>query len=714
MPRALKTLLIVVAACALAWLLQIVPVTGVFFTNVNHRIYDGILQLNAYLRLDRNRPVYDNIVIISIDDKSIEELGASSSWPSHYYADLVRQLNTAAPKLIAFDVFFADSTGFSSHARERIFSEVPSSRRTLLEEVFDRVNGEREFAKAIAEAGNVFLAMFDNPRQLGMPELPAALTAWKVEPSNYLWVTNPHPPLPVYSSVAYGVGFAQAVADESGIIHDLPLFMRHRDEYYVNFSFQACLDLLDADSMAVNHSCVIYSGAEKLRTLPLNSRGEYWLNYYPERPAFRYISFSDLIFERVPPEYFTDKIILVGATATGFGDLWTIPLGYQVPGVELHATFIRNILEDDHVRWIGLLLPYLSMLGLVFGLAVIVNRSRPGISILYIVLVSLLLLAAFYILYSRHTLCLNHIAVLLPWLLCSLALVYQHYYNQILERKQVRDAFGHYVSEQVVEQIMQDRSALRIGGEKKRVAVLITDIRNFTAWCESSPPELVSDFLHRYFNLATEIIINHKGMVDKYMGDAILALFNVPVPQEDYIYHACAAALEIDGAIRQLMAEYGTGLDNIGLGIAVACGEVIVGNMGSDRIFNYTGIGNTMNLCSRLENLNKYYKTRVIIDEEAYADVKGRLSYRHLDYVSVKGMQTPTHIYELRTKREPWFDNYEQALEALIRGDFDTAENLFRQTLVLAPEDPPTIYKLGSLVKLDRAHWDGVLHYDRK
>jgi adenylate cyclase len=712
MPRLPSLLITVTAAVLTALLLSVLPLTRSWIEDANNRVYDSILQLHQRLTANPNLPVYDQVLIVALDDRSIDELGTASKWPSHYFADLVRRLNEGSPKLIAFDLFFADSTGYTAHARQRMLAAVEPEKRDDLERLFGLVNGDADFARAMAEAGNVFLAMFDNPHAEAGRELPAELAAWDLKPKAWLDLINPYPPLPMYAEVAYGLGFAQAEADRSGVIHGLPLFLRYRGKYYVNFSFQACLDLLGADRIDADGN--IFAGRQLVRSLPLDPKGDLRLRFYPERPGFRYISFSDIIFGRVPAEYFKGKIVLVGATATGMGDQWTTPLRPQVPGVELHATFMRNLIEEDHVSRQSPYLPLLCLLALIAGFALLLHKGRPVFAIASLVLVPIGLYAGFYSLYAVKSSDLDYMAVLLPWFLASSILVYQHYSLQIRERRKVRDAFGHYVSEPVIEQILADGSALRIGGSKQPVSALITDLRNFTSWCERSDPEQVSAFLHRYFNLATELITEHKGMLDKYMGDALLALFNAPLPQPDYAYHACLAALEIKARSDVLMAREIPAEQDTGLGIAITSGEVVLGNMGSDKIFNYTGIGNTINLCSRLENLNKFYGTVVIIDQNTYEMVKGRVHWRHLDQVSVKGMHTPTYIYELREDRPPFVEIYEQALDALIRGDFVAAVTLFSKVLTLEPDDLPTLYKLKQINALDRDTWDGVLHYEHK
>ncbi len=719
MQRYLRTLLVALAAWLIALLLLKLPVSGNIFHNADLRLLDSFFGLERMLVFDPNRPVYDDILIVAIDDVSLDRLGPFSSWPTLYFSDAVSLIASGAPLLIGLDVFFPDSTGISLPARQRILQSVPDpGSRQQLQNLFELLDNEDELAQAISAAGNVFLAMFDNPGLPSAGEIPSSLQTWDVRPPYLIEVEKPHPPLAVLSESAYGIGFAQVKPDASGIIHDYPLFIGYQGKNYVNFSFQAGLDLLGADSIGVDHDCRIYSSGEMLRRLPLSKDGRFFLKYYSQLPAFRYVSFSDVIQQRIPPEYFEGKIVLVGGTATGLGDLKPTPGHPLTPGVEIHATFMRNLLEEEYIHWLDQRIAYALLIVLVGALVFIVNLSRPLISVLYISLVSLVLLTGFLLLFMLRGTVLEYSVVLLPWGLVCASLIYFHYSTQVQERKKVREAFGHYVADDVIKQIMKDKDALCIGGIKKPVAVLICDIRNFTSLCESSRPNQITNFLNHYFNVVTEIVIARQGMLDKYMGDAVLALFNAPLDLEDYIVQACCAAHQISLSRATILKQAGNDpvYQNFRLGVAVACGEVIVGNMGSDRIFNYTGIGNTMNIASRLEGLNKYYHTSVILDAAAYEAVKDILPCRHLDHVYLKGVNIPQQIYELcppATSTE-FIAAYETALDEMIRGNFDSARQAFLDAQKLAPEDIPTRIMLTRLETLDPHTWTGAWRHEQK
>lgn len=721
----MRSLLIVLVCAAASWLLHVLPFSDNLLRVLNLRIFDTILTIDYTLKYKLSQPVYDNIVIIDVDDKSIDRLGQFSKWPNHYFADAVNMINLDSPKVIGLDIFFTDSDTFSDHSKERILRHTQDpALRAKADEYFATLSGEEEFAQSIYAAGNVFLGMFDNPNRKDSSPLPANLTTWKVSPKYYLELKNPHPPRSVYSSAAYGTGFTQVRSDESDTIHDFPLFLKYKDDFYVNFSTQICLDLLGVDSILVARDCVLFSGGNQVRRLPLDPRGKLFLKYYGAEPAFRYISFSDLILGRVEPGYFENRIVLIGSSATGLGDIKPTPFIANLPGVELHANLIRNILEEDFVHWVNPFLQYILLILLIAVLVMMIYYGKPVLASIYFLVVSVAALVLFAMIYMNSSFTMDYSHVLIPWFLSSFALMYDFFSRQLKEKKKVHDAFGHYVSADVIKEIMKDKKALRIGGEKKQIAALYIDIRKFSTYCEMCLPDDITSFLHKYFNRVTRIITDNRGLLDKYIGDAVLALYNVPYPYPDHVFLACKSALEIRDAALEIRQSYAAHpvLHDFKIGIGISSGEVIVGNIGSDSIFNYTGIGNTMNLSSRLEGLNKYYGTAVIIDESVHEIIKDRFFCRHLDFVNVKGKQISTNIYELlgypgdesQIHLKDFVRHYENGLGHLLHRDFAAALDEYHQAIVLNPEDPATQLMIERLEIVNWETWDGVWRHEHK
>ena len=714
--------LIVLAVMLLCLLLHSLPVSKQLLEILKLRSYDLILDIfNAHSDRD-SQPVIEDVVIVDIDEESISRLGQFSSWPSLYFADLVDSLANDAPVLIAFDVFFTESDSLNAYGRQRLTEHLKAqgfNPRSLL----DHLSGDLDFARALSEAGNAYLGMFNSSASSPVNSLPANLKAWRVPGMPATPVSNPKAPTSLLADAVYGIGFAHIEPDISGIIHDYPLFFRYEDMLYVNFSFQACLDLLGIDQIRRDGGLRLLSDGSEVMKLPLDARGKFFLNYYGKSHRFRYISFSDVLFGRIEDGFFADKIVLVGSSAAGLRDIKSSPLQTDYPGVELHATMMMNLLEGDFVHWLPQWLTWLISLILLVLVSLSIRYLKPLQSLTIFVLSSGLLFFVFILSFSIHRLSLDYSVIMLPWLLGYLSLQVHESQLQYSERKKVRNAFEHYVSKSVISQIMKVNDPLRVGGIRCQAAILFCDIRSFSTICEKLPAEAVSDFLHEHFNRCTRVVTEHYGTLDKYIGDALLALFNVPLPKPDYCRDACLAALGIIAEADRLQGEYASHptLSSFRVGVGIASGEIIAGNFGSDEIFNYTGIGDRMNLASRLESLNKVYLSSIIIDAATYEAVKEHFLCRHLDRVCVKGKGEPIDIYELLcpiNAASPALNSfcaaYDEAVAALIAGNKDCAAKLFGRCLIMNPEDYPSHLMLHRMKDIDWQCWDGIWRFENK
>ncbi|HQQ68650.1 MAG TPA: CHASE2 domain-containing protein, partial [Candidatus Cloacimonadota bacterium] len=486
------------------------PVSKQLLEILKLRSYDLILDIfNAHADRD-SQPVIEDVVIVDIDEESISRLGQFSSWPSLYFADLVDSLANDDPVLIAFDVFFTESDSLNAYGRQRLTEHLKAqgfSPRTLI----DHLSSDQDFARALKEAGNTYLGMFNSSVSSPVPFLPANLQAWRVPGMPATSVSNPKAPIPLLAEAAYGVGFAHIEPDISGIIHDYPLFFRYEDELYVNFSFQACLDLLGVDQMRRDSGLRLLSDGAEVMKLPLDPKGRFFLNYYGKSHRFRYISFSDVLFGRIEDGFFAGKIVLVGSSAAGLRDIKTSPLQTDYPGVELHATMMMNLLDEDFVHWLPQWLTWIISLMLLVLVALSIRYLKPLQSLSIFVLSSGLLFLVFVLLFSIHRLSLDYSVIMLPWLLGYLSLQVHESQLQYAEKKKVRNAFEHYVSKSVISQIMKVNDPLRVGGMRCQAAILFCDIRSFSTICEKLPTEAVSDFLHEHFNRCTRVVTEHCG-----------------------------------------------------------------------------------------------------------------------------------------------------------------------------------------------------------
>lgn len=717
-----RRLHIVVIVFLVSLLLHHVPVSKQLLRILHLRTYDLMLDFSNSRRLNDNAPVIEDIVIVDIDEKSISTLGQFSTWPGLYFADVVDWLSDDGAIAIGLDIFFTETDSIFAFGQERI-GRYLRSKGLEPGDIFSHLGSDDELARSLREAGNVFLAMFDRQQEGDLCSLPPNLRAWDVPDAPFYKLKNPKPPIEKLSSAAYGVGFAIIEPDVSRTIHDYPLFFKYEDKLYTNFSLDMCLSILGIDEIKIDNKLRLYSEGKMVRKVPLTSNKELFLKYYGHANRFRYVSFSDILLERVPEGFFEGKFILIGSSAEGLSDLRPSALDQSYPGVELHATMMMNLLNEDYIHWVPSWLNWLFCLAVLFAVAIMIRKLKPQYSLIIFVIASVLLFFIFLFSFELFSLSMEYSVYLIIWLMGFPALLANESQNQYRERKRVRKVFEHYVSKPVIAQIMKEDNPLKVGGERRKASILFCDIRGFSNMCEKLPAEVVSDFLHRFFNRQTKVITDNSGTLDKYIGDAILALYNVPIEYPDYKLKACQSALDMVQQSILLRKEYVDHpiLHDFQMGVGIASGEIIAGNFGSDEIFNYTGIGDRMNLASRLEGLNKYYKTNIIIDKVTYYDIADALLCRHLDRVYVKGKDEAVDIYELiglrqKCKREQFelAELYDQALELLTIGEFEQAAELFEKCLEIKPDDYPSKLMIGRTKSIDERFWDGTFRHDSK
>ncbi|HHJ63945.1 MAG TPA: adenylate/guanylate cyclase domain-containing protein, partial [Aquifex aeolicus] len=424
-------------------------------------------------------------------------------------------------------------------------------------------------------------------------------------------------------------------------------------------------------------------GIEKLlfrdREIPVYRGRFHRINFY-DPSKLRVVSAVDVIRGGVPPESFRGKAVFVGATEIGIYDVRPTPIHPAMPGVFLHAFTFSNIERSHFIRSSRAvdLLTVLLLAGVPFAASF--RRSFPQRLTLY----ALCLFAYPTLSYALFSLFSWDLNFFYPFSAFFLSVIAQEGLKVLVAERNVRElrrAFSSYVSPQLLEIISRHPERLKLGGEKRTVTVLFSDIRGFTSISEKLNPEDLVNLLNKFLTPMTEVILRNGGMLDKYIGDALMALFNVPVDVDNHADRACASALEMVAILNRLnpefRREFGITLD---VGIGINTGEAVVGNMGSRQRFDYTAIGDTVNLASRLEGLNKVYRTRIIMSENTKRSLRGAFLLRTLDMVIVKGRSEPVRIYELledTPRNRALAEEFEKALSEYMAGRFESALILF-------------------------------------
>ncbi|MBI2370849.1 MAG: CHASE2 domain-containing protein, partial [Deltaproteobacteria bacterium] len=422
------------------------------------------------------------------------------------------------------------------------------------------------------------------------------------------------------------------------------------------------------------------------------------INYAGPQRSFPHYSVADVLAGKVPPEALRDKMVLVGATAIGIYDMRVVPFGGDYPGVEVHANVIDNILHQQYLQrpgWAAAAdVAAILLLALALGLLLRRLRPLPGLGLAVAALV-LWTYASYFAFTQGYWL--SEVYPGLSVVLSYLGVTVYRFMGEEREKRVVKEAFQTYVSAAVVDEMLRDPGKLKLGGDKQVLTVLFSDIRGFTPVSERLAPDLLVRLLNEYFTEMTDVIFRQEGLLDKYIGDAVMAVFGAPLPQPDHPARACETALGMVEALRGLHPRWAAeGLPQLRARVGVNTGPMVVGNLGSERRFEYTVVGDSVNLAARLEQLNNVYGTDIIIGEATREAVADRFICRELDLVRVKGKTEQVRVYELlgrQGENGAWRERialFEAALQAYRQGQWAEALALWEKLLALVPDDTPS------------------------
>ena len=633
----------------------------------------------------------DNAVLVAIDERSVNELGRWP-WSRKELARLVENLSEA--KVVALDIVFSERENPASDSRLR---------------------------EAIAKAGNVILGFFfrfnasQEPGDYAMSLLQdSEFLRYRLKggKAGLLDIPFVEISIPELLEVALATGYLNAEPDPDAVYRNYTLAHLYKGSVYLPLALQA-LRFYKGSDLEMELSP---RGIEKLtfegRSIPVYSGRFHKINFY-DVPSVKAIPAVDVIKGRIKKESFRDKAVFVGATEIGIYDVRPTPLDPVTPGVFLHLFTFSNFLEG-HFLYQFVFLDYLTVLILAivpFGISFLRSFNHR---VLWYGLLVLGFPLSSYLLFSFLSLEVN---LFYPMMTMVLSVISQEGIRVFTAEKSVRElrkAFSSYVSPQILDIITRNPESLSLGGEKRIITVLFSDIRGFTSISETLGPEDLVNMLNEFLEPMTEIILENGGMLDKYIGDAIMAVFNAPVDIDRHADRACFSALEMIKKTEEMNSifskEFGVDLR---IGVGINTGEAVVGNMGSSLRFDYTAIGDTVNLASRLEGLNKVYKTDIIISQFTKERLEGRFLTRKLDVVVVKGKREPVPIYELFEDSERNREiarNFEKALEEYLRGNFESAMAMFEEVSIRFGDKTSGVFvkRCRDMIENPPDEWKGV------
>lgn len=528
----------------------------------------------------------EQIVIIAVDEESIKKLG-HWPWPRDIHARLVDFLDAAQSQKIVFDVLFPDWDNDHPLADKKFLKTIENSEKIVLSFLFrmDR----------------------DNPKEAF---------------------------LPVFRSVTTRLGFTNNTSERDGITRKMPLYLEYRGILYPSLALAA---------FSANKDRLIIPA-----DLKLDKHNELYLNFAGEYQTFPYYSYVEVLEEKIPPTVFKNKIVLIGATASGLYDRRATPFSPDFPGVEIQATAINNLLEKN---WLQVVTP-IGMFTISIGLLLMLGLILPNLTAWRATFLTLILIFGYLALsgwlFVKYNFWLEIIFPISLIFLSYVGIIFWRFLGEEKEKRWIKKTFSHYLSSPVMEEILSHPERLRLGGERKDLTVLFSDIRGFTSLSEKMSPEEVVNLLNEYLSEMTKIVFRWGGTLDKFIGDALMAFWGAPLAQPDHPLRAvnCAREMlkELKGLQQKWLAEKKPVID---IGIGINSGAMVAGNMGSLERMDYTVIGDNVNIAARLEGLNRQFHTHILISEETYHRIKSSIPCRSLGEIKVKGKEESIKIYEV-------------------------------------------------------------------
>ncbi|XDA97065.1 adenylate/guanylate cyclase domain-containing protein [Sulfitobacter sp. LCG007] len=645
------------------------------------------------------------VTILDLDDRSIEEIG-QWPWPRTRFAELVDLAMQAGAAAIAFDIVFSEPDRLSPPQIARDNPGLPPDVAARMREMPDNDAILAEaFARGRVVAGqtSVRTAAGNRDEKQKMIDVPHAEIG--PDPRPFLLgfpdvVLN----LPALERAAAGHGMFSARPDRDGIYRRAPVVMVVQDQLRLGLTAELLRVATGGEPFAVRTNEAGVEGVVVARQfVPTAADGTIWPYLTPSNRA-RYVPASDLLMGRMPEGRLAGHLVLVGTSAIGLEDFRATPLGVSMAGVEIHAQILENILSAS-----ALVRPnYTVAVELVttFVLCMLVIVFAPRLSGRVLIASSGLLLLAYvgtsYYLFWTSRILLDPTYPVLSTFIAYLIISTVNYLREERQRRHIRSAFGQYVSPDLVEQLSVEGAQVTLGGETRDLTLLFSDVRGFTAIAEDfkDDPEALTRLMNEFLTLLCRAILDNHGTIDKFMGDAVMAFWNAPLDNPDHVRAACRSALRMIedvsafnhrraalAAVHQLAAgdrpiAPSERMHRIDVGIGINTGSCVVGNMGSDTRFDYTALGDPVNVASRLEGQSRYYGAAIILGETTARQVVGEFALLELDLIRVVGKAVPENIFALlgdqKMRSEPAFKDCfarnTQMLQSYRARDWDAAE----------------------------------------
>lgn len=680
----------------IASVLYAVPLLSPVMKGLDSTLYDNMLRLHLYKHTDQAR-----VVIIDIDDESVAKQGRWP-WPRDKFAKLLKKVQEAGAVVVTLDIVMSEAevnyaTGLKQKLmaiNPKILADNPSLPQTL-DAIAPQVDNDQAMMNAMKSQDVVMGFLFHDLADVQKGSLPKPLVDDKGQPldasqyavydfKGYNGVYDP------FLKVANG-GFVSSFPDQDGTVRRALLVGSYQGKIYPSLAMRTAMRYLLAQKIEL--VTTPGEGKRKLQGIkldntfiPTDSKGQMLIPYWGGPLTLPFYSAVDVMQGKVGAKELNGAIAIIGSSMILLADLHEAPVATIFPGVEMVGNLVSGIVGQEVISEFA----WYSKFGIILllGVGLVLALSFPFIKTTWLILVTVALVLG-SILLSGYLFAFKNIylPIAFPLVLVLLQAVTNYVFEFIAikrQRNKISELFGQYVPQEYVQKLVDTPGSLSMEGETRYMTAFFTDVRGFTNLSEGLDVNGVKRLLNTFFTPLTEIIFNHQGTIDKYVGDMVMAFWGAPMPDKHHAEHAIEASLEIFKRLPEINQQMeASGLPSVNIGIGLGTGLMNVGDMGSAFRRAYTVLGDTVNLASRLQDLTKFYHVNILVNEENHAD-KDKFVWRPIDRVTVKGRSKTTNIYQplgLRSEAPPELlaeiEAYQVALDAYYAKSWDEAEEQF-------------------------------------
>jgi len=679
------------------------------YKNFDNELKDEMFLLRGKI------PTTNKIVIVDIDEKSLNVFG-QWPWSRDIISQIIVNLTNSEAMVIGLDMFFAEKDMKSPYYIAKKYN-------IKINKDID-INYDELFAYVLSQTPTImgyFFNLEDNTTKNVLPNIPAIFIQKNLTKDFLIQAKGYIGNLEILQNAAYSGGYVNTIPDKDGVVRNIPLLIKYDGIIYPSLSFEMYRAYKGARKVIVNYSEVgvdsIKIGKEIIKT---DRFGRFFVNYRGDKNTFKYISAMDVYNKIYPKDFFKNKFVLIGTTASGLFDLRVTPFNNVYPGVEVHANILDNFLQKDFIVRPDFAeivnLSFLIVTAIIMAIAY--YFLSPFLSVLFTIFTIIGYFGMIYYLMFIKGYIFNIALPIFEIIILSIIFIAINYFFETKKTKNLKALFAKKVSTSVMNELLHNTNESILAPKEKEITIFFSDIRSFTTLSEKlGDPKKVIELLNFYMTPMVDNINKHKGTVDKFIGDAIMAYWNAPVSVENHADEAVSSAIEQIEMLKKMnpniKQKFGVEID---IGIGINSGIATIGEMGSKGRADYTVIGDNVNLASRLEGLNKPYKTHILISEFTFALLTKDYIIRDIDLVRVKGKIKPVRIYEVQGFGKKDFFEYNKALELYRKANFQEAKELFEKLFNETDDKLYEVYKnrCEYFIQTPPQEFDGVWTFTTK